>query len=320
MKKYIKILLLILISVLLVKEVYDLRKSAVKGYTISKREYIKTLKQDIFSLMMAYPEYILDIEVEDDNQVYLILKSGTRLLYNDGNEKTASEKLHNPDLQDMLEERYVLGSVDALMSKEYNPGRIRVYPLLREVYGANQGEIEKNLVGIKLSNGHHRFNDNNSAAYYLKKAMAELDQLIKDRPEFWGYIYPIGGTYNYRYISKTNMLSPHSFGITIDLAIHKDDYWQWTTRKEGEKRLLSYPIEIVDIMESNYFIWGGKWGYFDILHFEYRPEIIIKSLYFPDGGKDLWYEGLPVEDAAVNRIILLIEERLQYYLSDGVDS
>ncbi|MGI5849132.1 MAG: M15 family metallopeptidase [Christensenellales bacterium] len=31
-----------------------------------------------------------------------------------------------------------------------------------------------------------------------------------------------------------------------------------------------YDEGIVRVMESHYFIWGGKWSYFDILHFEYR--------------------------------------------------
>jgi hypothetical protein len=25
------------------------------------------------------------------------------------------------------------------------------------------------------------------------------------------------------------------------------------------------------------FIWGGKWLFFDTMHFEYRPEILILS-------------------------------------------
>jgi hypothetical protein len=28
----------------------------------------------------------------------------------------------------------------------------------------------------------------------------------------------------------------------------------------------------VEIFERHGFIWGGKWGHFDTMHFEYRPE------------------------------------------------
>ena len=38
----------------------------------------------------------------------------------------------------------------------------------------------------------------------------------------------------------------------------------------------SYPQEIVDIFEKHGFIWGGKWSHFDLMHFEYRPELLRK--------------------------------------------
>ncbi|SNS27958.1 D-alanyl-D-alanine carboxypeptidase [Anaerovirgula multivorans] len=320
MKKYIVILIFILLGMFGVKTIFLFGKTAEKVSITSNEEYGKTLRKDLFSLMMAYPEYIVDIKVVDNNQVYLILKSGKRLLYDDRKEKNELEKLENPDLQDMLSQEYFLGSIDALMPQDYNPGRIRVYPLLKEVYGANQLEIEKNLTGIRINSSHHRFNGNNSAADFLNHAITELNKRANNNPELWSYLYPIGGTYNFRYIAQTNRLSPHSFGISIDLSSNPNDYWQWTTRATGEKRLKNYPEAIVNVMESNYFIWGGKWGQFDIFHFEYRPEIIIKALYFANEEKDLWYENLPVENTGVSEAIWLIEERLQHLSSpNGTD-
>lgn len=314
MKKKI-LLLFIVLSMLLgmffFKGFVNLRESE-RVSNISKDEYEKTLREDIFSLMMAYPDYIIDIEVEN-NKIYLILKSGQKILYDDEQEKDQLEVLNNPDLQDMMAQKYVLGSVDTLMPPDYNPGRIRVYPLLKEVYGINQSEIEKNLTGIRIHSNYHRFNDNNNAAHYLKTAISELNTLAEQTPELWSYIYPMGGTYNFRYIAKTNRLSPHAFGISIDLASNKNDYWQWTTRVAGEKRLKSYPQTIVDIMERNYFIWGGKWGHFDILHFEYRPEIIMKARYFSNEDNVVWFENLPAEITRVSNIICLIEEKLQHF-------
>ncbi|WP_169735931.1 M15 family metallopeptidase [Alkaliphilus transvaalensis] len=291
-----------------------MRKITEKTYVTLDVDYLTILKQDLFSLMMAYPHDIVDIEIENKHTVYLILKSGEKLLYDDLKNKTETEKLQNPDLQDMMSELYLLGPVNGLMPENYNPGRIRVYPLLKEVYGANQVEIEKNLTGIRVNSSYHRFNSNNSASLHLNQALDELTHLLKDAPHLWSYLHPIGGTYNFRYISNTNRLSPHSFGISIDLAIHKDDYWQWTSRKAGEKRLMSYPQEIVDVMEKHYFIWGGKWGLFDTLHFEYRPEIIIKGKYFNSQPQTLWYEKLPVKEEKVTNIILLIEERLKGFI------
>ncbi len=35
------------------------------------------------------------------------------------------------------------------------------------------------------------------------------------------------------------------------------------------------PLQIVEVFEEQGFIWGGKWFFFDTMHFEYRPEILI---------------------------------------------
>jgi hypothetical protein len=37
------------------------------------------------------------------------------------------------------------------------------------------------------------------------------------------------------------------------------------------------PYEIVEIFERHGFIWGGKWGHFYTMHFEYRPEFFVNS-------------------------------------------
>ncbi|HQL37538.1 MAG TPA: M15 family metallopeptidase, partial [Bacillota bacterium] len=125
-------------------------------------------------------------------------------------------------------------------------------------------------------------------------------------------VYPCSGTYNYRAISGTNRLSPHSYGIAIDLARDRRDYWQWASREEGQKRLSSYPYEIVELFERNSFIWGGKWGHFDILHFEYRPEILIKSRYFGN-SRDIhkpWYNEVLLEDTYAAECIIKIDKAL----------
>ncbi|QUH25247.1 M15 family metallopeptidase [Serpentinicella alkaliphila] len=313
-KKY-TFFLLVIFGVFSVLTVHYIIGRTEKTSVNSTYDYETTLKQDIFSLMLAYPEYIIDLEVVDSSKVYLILKSGEKILYDDGKEKTHEQKLSNPDIKDMLEQRYVIGAINKLMPEDYNPGRIRVYPLLNVVYGGTQHLIEKNLVGVQINLNYHRFNSNNNASDYLKAAITELNALAKEKPLLWSYIYPLGGTYNYRYISKTNRLSPHAFGLAIDLASNKDDYWQWASRAAGEKRLKGYPQEIVDIMEKNYFIWGGKWGQFDILHFEYRPEIIMKALYFTNEGKDVWFEKLPVDNKDISELVCFIEERLENFIS-----
>ena len=121
--------------------------------------------------------------------------------------------------------------------------------------------------------------------------------LSKSRNDIGAILYPASGTYNYRVISGTGRLSPHSFGIAIDLKSDPRDYWKWSSKEKGTSRILEYPTELVEAFEKNNFVWGGKWSHFDILHFEYRPEIILKAKYFSDNKNfSNWFDGAPLDD------------------------
>lgn len=275
-----------------------------------KKENIVKMKQHILCIMMAYPEYITDLKLSENGNIYLIMKSGRKILYDDGKSKSPEEKISDPDLEDMMEPIYPLGKIDKLMDSSFNPGRIRIYTLLKEVYGEGKKEVEKNLDNINTYYGHLQFNRNNNASLALKSVMDELIPLAQSRADIKACLAPYSGTFNYRNISGTDRLSPHAFGIAIDLAYNENDYWQWSSRKQGQERLKSYPKEIVEIFEKNNFIWGGKWGHFDILHFEYRPEIIMMSRFFgnKNNNPDFWYDGAPIENDQVKSYIKKIDE------------
>ncbi len=49
------------------------------------------MKQDILCLMMAYGEYIKDIECEND-KVYIVMESGKKILYDDKKRKKILKK------------------------------------------------------------------------------------------------------------------------------------------------------------------------------------------------------------------------------------
>jgi D-alanyl-D-alanine carboxypeptidase-like protein len=59
--------------------------------------------------------------------------------------------------------------------------------------------------------------------------------------------------------------------MAIDVNIKFADYWLWAKKGVYQNRI---PFELVDIFERHGFIWGGKWGHFDTMHFEYRPELL----------------------------------------------
>lgn len=272
--------------------------------------YEITMKRDLLCLMLAYPEFISGVERGSNKEVYVIMKSGKKLLYDDKTKKTYDQKLADADLQDTMELLYPLDDISELMKENYDPGRIRSYALLNEVYGGTKQKIEKNLKGISIGGKVCSFNLSNGAAEALKQAAKEISALAESNNNIYKNVFPVNGTYNYRVIAGTNQLSPHAYAIAVDFKSDKRDYWKWASREQGQKRINEYPREVVKALEEKNFIWGGKWAHFDILHFEYRPELIIKAKNYTDKFEtgEPWYNGFASEDASVKSYIEMIDK------------
>lgn len=299
-----KNVLILLISLLLNIGKITLIQATNATFSSGNNIYNVTMKQDLFCLMIAYPEYITNIE-DNNGFVYLVMKSGKKILYDDKAKKNFQEKLSSPDLQDTLEQIYPLSPVKGIMETDFDPGRLRCYELLSEVYGTSKQAIESKLTNVKVGYTNYQFNGNNDAARSLQAVMKEVMSLSKESQNVRNCLFPCSGTFNYRVISGTNRLSPHAFGIAIDLASDKGDYWKWASKEAGKKRLSSYPSNLVGIFENYGFVWGGKWSHFDILHFEYRPEFILKARYFTNNvdSKNPWYEGAPLQQLSIKNVI-----------------
>ncbi|MPQ44434.1 M15 family metallopeptidase [Clostridium tarantellae] len=283
---------------------------SIKEYN---EDYILNTKVDLLTLKLAYNEYIKTLEKDNKGYIYLVFNNGKKIIYDDNKEKNYEEKLANPDLQDMLETPYKLNMIKEIEEKNIDPGRIRVYDLLNIVYGNGEKNIRSNLTMVKSYYGNFQFNKENHGAENLKKVMDNVKIICKENNRIVNYVCPISGTFNYRVISGTGRLSAHSYGIAIDLKRDNADYWKWTNKEKARARIYNYPEELVKVFEDNGFIWGGKWNHFDILHFEYRPEFIIKSKYFNKDdikNKECWYYGINVDDDILN-YISKIEEILK---------
>lgn len=273
----------------------------------SEKYYICNTKRDLLVLMMSYPEYIKDIEKDENDLVYLIMQNNNKVLYDDKKQKTPEQKFYNSDLQDTLEQNYPLEMITTVMEENQDPGRIRSYSFLSNIYGGSKEVVQKNLVNKNTCYGGLMFNKVNGAADNLEKALNDIGNLSKENPKIYNFVSPTSGTFNYRVIQDTGQLSPHAFGIAIDLKSNPADYWKWCNREKGGNRISIYPEEIVKTFESYGFVWGGKWAHFDILHFEYRPEIILKAKCFGNSNNEEnteWYEGCTKDE----NIEILIEK------------
>ncbi len=215
-------------------------------------------KSGLQKLILAYPEQLKSARGNS-----LIWQDNSEMIYDDGiQNKDFIALLNSPDLEDQLSMPYP-SCRDYLIPPPLNfdPGRIRYEPFFMKMYGRSPKEVEKKLVPIywlpKSLNKRLLVTEVNDVHKKLQAISNELETLPSPIKK---YIDNPAGTYNWRKIADTNRLSPHCFGIAIDIDIEYADYWKWDIVDSSGN--LSYrnriPIEIVEIFEKYGFIWGGS--------------------------------------------------------------
>jgi hypothetical protein len=221
------------------------------------------------ALVRAYPDFL----ASHDGRV-LIWKDGTRMSVSDGrSDKSFQEKLRNPSILDQLSIPYVKGALATPPGPQDDPGRFRNIAFFDKMYGdCSKGQVQKKLTKVawllKTGGGFVQITTVNSVADKLRAVSEELDRLP---PEINKYAFPHAGTFNCRAVKDTGNRSAHAWGAAIDINTKFADYWLWAKNGGYRNRI---PFDIVDIFERHGFIWGGKWGHFDTMHFEYRPELL----------------------------------------------
>jgi hypothetical protein len=124
----------------------------------------------------------------------------------------------------------------------------------------------------------------------LARVEQRINEIEKDNEEItdWKKSLDSISAWNWRNVSGSSRRSFHAYGTAIDLLMKlqrgKETYWLWT-RDKGldwrtipEEDKLTPPRSVIRIFEEEGFIWGGKWPWYDTMHFEYHPELILLSL------------------------------------------
>ena len=229
----------------------------------------QSIPQGAKILIKAYPNFIKGYENGS-----LLMSDGTKMLYDDGRQKSFEQKLDDADPEDMFAFKYDRKS----WMPEYlqDAGRSRCEQLFKKMYGASAAEVSRNLVSVPWAGGKVPFTKINGAADSLRAVAKELEK----HPELRSYLKS-SGTFYWRKVRGANRQSAHSYGMTIDIAVAKSDYWLWKNpgKKETEKIVYAnrFPKELVLIFEKHGFIWGGRWYHYDTMHFEFRPEILMAN-------------------------------------------
>jgi hypothetical protein len=149
----------------------------------------------------------------------------------------------------------------------------------------NRGEADQRVKTIrflgKSVNVHYLIMEN------LSLVEEQIFAAAKKDPQVQAWINGINTLegWTWRDIAQTQSRSFHAYGLAVDLLPKslggKETYWLWASQKKPEWWNISYneryhpPAAVIKAFETYGFIWGGKWLFFDTMHFEYRPEILI---------------------------------------------
>jgi hypothetical protein len=152
------------------------------------------------------------------------------------------------------------------------------------LYGSSsRGGAEANLVKAPLFGKTVSVHKMIAAAVRkVDAAVAEAAKRDTDTAEFLAGIGSIGG-YNWREIRGTTRRSYHSWGLAIDVQPrrlgNKVTFWEWERERNVDWMLVPLdrrwapPKTVIEAFEAEGFAWGGKWDFYDTMHFEYRPEL-----------------------------------------------
>ena len=247
-----------------------------------------TGRVDLYCLRRAYPQ--ITGMVADAQGQWLVFADGRRVLYAAAPGQVATggqESEWVVSVRVSMAEPYPLEPERPETPLGVSPGRWRSYDLLQTLYGASPKTVGGHLIQARLMGQHLHLSP--AAAQAMNRADALLAPQAAYDPRLKTLLKMDGG-FAWRRIAGENRLSPHAFGIAFDISPGIATYWRWSKLRPHPLQK-SYPASIVAAFENEGFIWGGKWHEYDLMHFEYRPEIICKARVL------LGQEHLPGADA-----------------------
>ncbi len=125
----------------------------------------------------------------------------------------------------------------------------------------------------------------------ILEELAAIERDLKDQaasdPSLADWIDSIGrvDSFAWRSIAGTASRSMHSYGMAIDIvpAKSRGRTWYWLDARNAglswydlpRSERIPVPDKVVRTFEHYGFVWGGKWFNWDLVHFEYRPDILI---------------------------------------------
>ena len=226
----------------------------------------------IEKLKSAYPNHVKEVQSN-----YIAWNDGTRIQIGGSSA-----------LLDWFRRRSLGPNIYPEVLTEKDIVHARFEPFFKKMYGNSAKEVGKNLVTIYwmphvYGNRYPlRVTTVNDVDKKLRRISANLEKLP---PKYFKYLENPGGSFYWRKVEGESSLSMHSFGIALDINLRFSNYWLWDFQKTNRPitDLRTYPLvlqnripmEIVKIFEQEGFFWGGRWYFYDTMHFEYRPDLLL---------------------------------------------
>jgi hypothetical protein len=221
-------------------------------------------------LLAGYPGSVEGVTARE-----VVLRDGTRFpIAPDPPQAAAGDDPTARNIADMFAQAYPAGSISP-PAPGADPGRARFAPFFDRIYGdCRDGAVIPHLRAVAWMPGLARqrvmVTTLNGVADHLEAVVHDLATLP---PAVQRQLVPSAGTYACRVIAGTQDRSMHAYGVAIDIATARSDYWRWAGG-EGARWRNRIDPRIVAMFERHGFIWGGRWSHFDTMHFEYRPELV----------------------------------------------
>lgn len=149
--------------------------------------------------------------------------------------------------------------------------------------GGSRADVEASLDRATL------FGTRVSVHADIREAVERVDAAVRAEaardPDLAAFLKTLGsiGGYNWREIRGTTRRSFHSWGLAVDIQPRRLGgaaiFWEWERARNEDWMLVPLQArwaphpKVIEAFEDEGFIWGGKWDFYDNMHFEYRPEL-----------------------------------------------
>lgn len=151
---------------------------------------------------------------------------------------------------------------------------------------SSREELEQNIVRVDFLK--KRVTVHNAIEAALKRVEERIHALEKKDSTVRDFVQTLSivDGYMWRDIRDSASRSFHSWALAVDILPQNWQkeilYWNWA-RASGNSDWMLIPLSkrwippaaFIKAFEAEGFIWGGKWGLWDNMHFEYRPELLL---------------------------------------------